>query len=231
VAFSQERTVERHDVVIVDGGNAGISLAARLLRDDLRDVAVVAPLPVHRYEPLLDYVAGGQATMPDLERPTADVVPGGCTWIRDAVEAVDPAAMTVRTRGGRTLHCSPLVLCPGLVQDWEATPGLQSAYTDGWADSSYVPGSAPVVWPRLAPLRSGSVVSTCRRNPRRAVRPRSDLPRTRRSGVPAPVRGVPQVGGHQDLRAVLLDGRPRRGTSRGPAGGQEVHPRVSSSDA
>ena len=45
-------------------------------------------------------------------------------------------AMTVRTRGGSELHCSTLVLCPGLVEDWDATPGLQAAYADGWAAST-----------------------------------------------------------------------------------------------
>src|SRR3712207_9406856 len=90
-----------------------------------RDVTVVAPQPVHRYKPLLNYVGGGQAAMADLERPTRDVVPAGCGWVRDSVDAVDVTAMTVRTRGGRTLHCSTLVLCPGLVEDWDATPGLQ----------------------------------------------------------------------------------------------------------
>ena len=150
--------MERSEIVIIGGGNAGISLGARLIRDGARDVTIVAPQPVHRYKPLLNYVGAGQATMADLERPMADVVPDGCTWIRDSVEAVDPAAITVRTRGGRTLLCSTLVLCPGLVEDWDATPGLQQAYADGWAASTYVPGSAPQVWPRLSPLRGGSVV-------------------------------------------------------------------------
>ncbi|MFP5371378.1 MAG: NAD(P)/FAD-dependent oxidoreductase [Actinomycetes bacterium] len=148
------------EVLIVGGGNAGISLAARLLRDGVRDVTVVAPQPVHRYKPLLNYVGAGEATMAELERPMADVVPDGCTWVRDGVEAVDPAAMTVRTRGGRTLSCSTLVLCPGLVEDWGQTPGLLEAYADGWVASTYVPGSTPQVWPRLSALRSGSVVFT-----------------------------------------------------------------------
>ncbi|WP_347059523.1 FAD/NAD(P)-binding oxidoreductase [Blastococcus sp. HT6-30] len=152
--------MERSDVLIVGGGNAGISLAARLLRDGASDVAVVAPQPVHRYKPLLNYVGAGEATMADLERPMADVVPDGCTWIRDGVEAVDPAAMTLHTRGGRTLHCDTLVLCPGLVEDWEATPGLLQAYADGWVASTYVPGSTPQVWPRLSSVRGGSVVFT-----------------------------------------------------------------------
>ncbi|MGY2065547.1 NAD(P)/FAD-dependent oxidoreductase [Blastococcus sp. SYSU DS0619] len=152
--------MERHEVLIVGGGNAGISLAARLLRDGVRDVAVVAPQPLHRYKPLLNYVGAGEATMADLERPMADVVPDGCTWIRDAVVDVDPTATTVRTRGGRTLHSATLVLCPGLVEDWEATPGLLQAYADGWVASTYVPGSTPQVWPRLSALREGSVVFT-----------------------------------------------------------------------
>ena len=135
--------MERREVLIVGAGNAGISLAAKLLRDGVRGVTVVAAQPVHRYKPLLNYVAGGEATMADLERPMADVVPEGCTWIRDSVESVDPDALTVRTRSGRTLSCATLVLCPGLAEDWDATPGLQAAYADGWAASSYVPGSTP----------------------------------------------------------------------------------------
>lgn len=152
--------MDRTEVLIVGAGNAGISLAAKLLRDGVRGVTVVAAQPVHRYKPLLNYVAGGEATMGDLERPMADVVPDGCTWVRDTVEAVDPAAMTVRTRSGRTLHGETIVLCPGLEEDWDATPGLQAAYADGWAASSYVPGSTPTVWPRLTSLRGGSVVFT-----------------------------------------------------------------------
>ena len=67
--------MERHEVLIVGGGNAGISLAARLVRDGASGVTVVAPQPVHRYKPLLNYVGAGQATMADLERRMADVIP------------------------------------------------------------------------------------------------------------------------------------------------------------
>ncbi len=69
--------MEQHEVLIVGGGNAGISLGARLIRDGVRDVTIVAPQPVHRYKPLLNYVSAGQATMADLERPMGEVVPRG----------------------------------------------------------------------------------------------------------------------------------------------------------
>ncbi len=133
--------MEHHDVLVVGGGNAGISLAARLLHDGFSDVAVVAPEPVHRYRPLLNYVGAGEASMADLERPMRTVVPPGCDWVQDRVVAVDPQARTVRTHRGLTLHWSTLVLCPGMVEDWDATPGLQSAYEAGWAASTYVPST------------------------------------------------------------------------------------------
>lgn len=147
-------------VLIVGGGNAGISLAARLLRDGWRDVVLVEPSPVHRYRPLLNYVGAGEASMRSLEKPMGRVVPDGCRWVRDAVASVDRATRTVTTGRGRRLRYDTLVVCPGLEDDWDATPGLQSAYTAGWATSTYVPSAAPLVQPALRAVRSGTVLFT-----------------------------------------------------------------------
>ena len=149
-----------HDVLIVGGGNAGISLAARLLRNGAPDVAVVESQPVHRYRPLLNYVGTGQATMASLERPAATVVPKGCTWIREQVVAIDPRGRSVRTSDGRRIGYSTLVVCPGLEEDWDATPGLAAAYDEGWAASTFDVTAAPRVWPALQALRGGRVVFT-----------------------------------------------------------------------
>ena len=65
------------DTVIVGAGNAGVSLAARLRRDGIRSVALIDPSPVHRYRPMLNYAAAGQARMSRYERPMATVVPDG----------------------------------------------------------------------------------------------------------------------------------------------------------
>jgi len=148
------------EVLVVGGGNAGISLAAKLLRDGARDVVLVEPSPVHRYRPLLNYVGSGQARPADVERPAGSVMPPGVRWVQDAVAAVEPATRTVRTRRGASIRYGTLVLCPGMHEDWAATPGLQDAYTAGWAGSTYVPSSAPLVWPALRAVREGSVVFT-----------------------------------------------------------------------
>ena len=152
--------MQQHNVLVVGGGNAGISLAARLLRDGAQDVAVVESQPVHRYRPLLNYVGAGEATMESLEKPAADVMPDGCTWIRDHVVAVDAEGRSVLTRDGRRIGCSTLVLCTGLEEDWDSTPGLLEAFAAGWAGSTFVVGTAPRVWPALRDLSAGRVVFT-----------------------------------------------------------------------
>jgi sulfide:quinone oxidoreductase len=149
-----------HDVLVVGGGNAGVSLAARLLRDGVEGVAVAEPQGVHRYRPLLNYVGVGQASMATLERRAGDVMPEGATWVRERVVAVDPASSSVSTASGGTFTWSTLVLCPGLEEDWDATPGLAEAYAQGWAGSTFVIGSVEHVWARLAPLSTGRVVFT-----------------------------------------------------------------------
>ncbi len=150
--------MEHYDVLIVGGGNAGISLAARLLRGGVRDVAVVEAQPVHRYRPMLNYVGAGEASMASLEKPAAEVVPDGCTSIREQVVAVDAGGPSVQTRDGRRIGCSTLVLCPGLEEDWEATPGLHESYASGWAGSTFVVDTAPLVWPALRDLSGGRVL-------------------------------------------------------------------------
>ena len=149
---------QHHDLLVVGGGNAGVSLAARLLRDGASDVAVVTDQLVHVYRPLLNYVGAGEARMSALERSMRQVMPEGCTWIQDAVTSVDPEGSTVRTRSGQTLRYTTLVLAPGLSEDWDATAGLRTAYEDGWAASTYVTAAVPRVWPALSGLRSGTVV-------------------------------------------------------------------------
>jgi sulfide:quinone oxidoreductase len=149
--------MEHHELLVVGGGNAGISLAARLLHDGATSVAVLESQPVHRYRPLLNYVGSGQVSMDRLERPMAAVMPAGCTWIQDEAVGVDAAASAVHTRSGQTLHYSTLVLCPGMSEHWDDILGLQEAYESGWAGSTFVASSAPRVWPALRSAR-GTVV-------------------------------------------------------------------------
>ena len=151
-------TNQHHDVVVIGGGNAGISLAARLLRDGCRDVAVVDPNEVHHYRPLLSYVAGGMATLDDLRRPQADVVPDGAHWYRDRVVGVDPERSTVRLADGDELTYGDLAVCPGSEVDWDAFPGSREAGATPHASTSYLVEHAPDTWAMLSGLREGRAV-------------------------------------------------------------------------
>lgn len=151
-------STQHHDVVVVGGGNAGVSLAARLRRDGRRDIAIVEPEQVHHYRPLLSYVAAGMATLDDLRRPQSSVIPAGCRWYADEVVAVDPDASVVHLAGGDTLTYGDLVVCPGSRVDWAAIPGAEEAMRTPAASTSYLPELAPKTWTMLSSLRAGTAV-------------------------------------------------------------------------
>lgn len=147
-----------HDVLIVGGGNAGVSLAARLRRDGFTDVAIVDPVDVHRYRPLISYVGGGQANMADLEKPQASVIPKGVRWHQERVTGVEPVARSVETESGLRLTATDLVLCPGVTQDWAAIPGSREAVFSDHGASNYVDERAEHTWELIRGLRTGRAV-------------------------------------------------------------------------
>jgi NADPH-dependent 2,4-dienoyl-CoA reductase/sulfur reductase-like enzyme len=145
-------------VVIVGAGQAGVSLAARLRRDGFTDVALIDPRQTHRYRPLLSYVGGGQATLDDLERPQAEVIPPGVTWYRDEITLVDPIARRVETAGGRQVIAEDLVLCPGVTPDWDDVPGSHRAVHSVHGSSNYVDERAPYTWQLVEGFTAGDAV-------------------------------------------------------------------------
>lgn len=158
-------TDESFDVLIIGGGNAGISAAARLLRKGFGAVGVIEPQSVHTYRPLLSYVGGGQASMRSAERTQRSVTPRGCTWIRDSVVGVDAARGTVRCAGGKSYQYRDLVLGAGLVPDDEALPGIDTALDTPFVASNYL-NRAEKTWElvRTVPA-SGHAVFTVPRPP------------------------------------------------------------------
>lgn len=148
-----------HKVVIVGGGTAGISVAARLLKD-IDDVAVIEPSEVHHYQQLWTLVGGGCSTVAKGERTERSVMPKKATWIKDAANAFDPANNAVHTAGGATVTYDALVVCPGIQLDWDKIPGVSETLGENGVSSNYLPDLAPKTWEFVQATKSGTAVFT-----------------------------------------------------------------------
>ncbi len=144
-----------HRIVIVGGGSAGISVAARLRRAGEDDVALVEPAAWHYYQPLWTLVGGGFVGVETTRRREADVVPAGVAWVRDAAAEIDPEGRTVRTAGGARIGYDVLVLCPGLELAFELVPGLAEAMATPQAATNYTAELAPKTAELVRRFRGG----------------------------------------------------------------------------
>jgi len=151
---------QHYEVLIIGGGNAGVSLAARLHRYGVKDVAVVEPQDNHFYQPLFSHIAGGRAKASEATRPQRSVMPEGVEWIRDSAVDIDPASNTVSLASGGQLGFGHLVVCPGLQLDWDKIPGLADAVRSPSGASHYEFTLAAKSWALLSGLKAGTAVFT-----------------------------------------------------------------------
>ena len=119
---------DTHQILVVGGGTGGLTVASQLLnRDDAPDVAVIEPSDTHYYQPLWTLIGAGVFPKEESERPMAEVMPNGATWIQDAAASFDPENNTVTTQNGDTYGYDSLVMAAGIQIDWDGIPGLADA--------------------------------------------------------------------------------------------------------
>ena len=149
-----------HKVVIVGGGNAGISVAARLKRSlkDL-DVALIEPSEKHYYQPLWTLVGGGVVNKKATERSEASVIPKDVTWIRDAVTEFRPEENVVLT-SSRRIGYDFLVVAPGIQLNWGKVAGLPEALGTGGVCSNYSYDLVDKTWEAIKNFKGGTAVFT-----------------------------------------------------------------------
>ena len=152
-------TTAHHQVVIVGGGSAGISVAARLA-GSVSSIAIIDPSEKHYYQPLWTLVGGGCAKRETSERTQRSVMPKGVEWIKDAACAFDPDNFQVMTSGGKTISYDVLVVCPGIQLDWNKIPGVTDTLGRNGVSSNYTYDLAPKTWDFIRNTKSGSAVFT-----------------------------------------------------------------------
>ncbi|PMC76002.1 FAD/NAD(P)-binding oxidoreductase [Brachybacterium sp. UMB0905] len=149
-----------HRVLIIGGGNAGITVAARLRRQGVEDIGLIEPSDKHYYQPLWTLVGGGCARQKETVRSEASVMPQGVAWIKDRATDIDPEQKLVSTAGGVQITYDQLVVCPGIQLDWDAIDGMAEALETPAVSSNYRFDLAPKTWDLIRQLRSGTAVFT-----------------------------------------------------------------------
>lgn len=151
-----------HSIVIVGGGTAGISVAARLTNGwfNKRDVAVIEPADTHYYQPLWTLVGGGVVAKEVTGRPMKSVMPKRVHWIKAAVAEFEPDKNLIRTRDGKVITYDWLVVAAGLQINWDKIPGLKETVTRNGVCSNYSYETVDSTWQNIKNFKGGTAIFT-----------------------------------------------------------------------
>ncbi|MCL6505482.1 MAG: NAD(P)/FAD-dependent oxidoreductase [Bryobacteraceae bacterium] len=150
-----------HQVLIVGGGTAGITVAARLLRADKRlDVAIIEPSDKHYYQPLWTLVGAGVFPKEASARAEADYIPKGAAWLRDAVTEFHPDENALLTRNGQKISYDWLVVAAGIQVLWDQIQGLRESIGRDGVCSNYAFEYVDYTWECIRDFKGGTALFT-----------------------------------------------------------------------
>lgn len=151
----------KYEVVIIGGGSAGIAVASSLLaRSPYLDVAIIDPADMHYYQPGWTMVGGGIFKMESTGRPMSEVIPIGAHWIQQAVTSFDPENKQLILKNAQQVEYKALIVCPGVVLNWDAIKGLTATLGKNGVTSNYRQDLAPYTWQLVQELQQGKAIFT-----------------------------------------------------------------------
>ncbi|KAI9011723.1 hypothetical protein DFJ74DRAFT_610378 [Hyaloraphidium curvatum] len=163
-SYATSASKDGYKVVVIGGGAAGVSVAAKLSNtpgfSGAKNVCIVEPSSTHYYQPLWTLVGAGVKPMTESARPESDVIPHSADWLQARVTKVDPVAKTVSTDGGKTVKYDVLVVAPGIQCDWDKVPGLVQTLGKDGVTSNYSAESAPRTWDFIKGFTGGNAIFT-----------------------------------------------------------------------
>ncbi len=126
-------------ILIIGGGNAGISTAAQLLRKNKNlQIAIIEPSEKHYYQPAWTLVGAGTFNIKKTIRDEASVIPKNVTWIKEAGAGFEPEQNKVTTATGNVFTYDFLVVAPGIQLNWGAVKGLKETIGKNGVTSNYL---------------------------------------------------------------------------------------------
>ncbi|MFB9860101.1 FAD/NAD(P)-binding oxidoreductase [Salinicoccus siamensis] len=153
--------MEHHQILIIGGGTAGITMAARLKRlSHTLDIAIMDPAEDHYYQPLWTLVGGGEVTKEETGRKEATLIPKGVRWYKTPASEIDPYGQTVKTESGTEVHYNYLVVCPGLQLDWDKIEGLADGLGKYGICSNYSYEHVQYTWEMISNFKGGRALFT-----------------------------------------------------------------------
>lgn len=146
-------------VLIIGGGNAGISTAAQLLRKkkDLQ-IAIIEPSEYHYYQPAWTLVGAGIFDVNKTIRREATVIPKNVKWIKEAAATFSPEENKVVTREGNTYTYDYMVVAPGIQLNWGNVKGLKETIGKNGVTSNYSYQFAPYTYQCLQNIKPGDTI-------------------------------------------------------------------------
>ncbi|VEF48182.1 oxidoreductase [Bacillus freudenreichii] len=154
---------KNYRIAIIGGGTAGISTAARLLKD-LRslagDIVIIDPAEKHYYQPLWTLVGGGEAKKEETERSMKELIPEGADWIKAAVTSFKPEENHIQLSDGRRLEYEYLIVAAGIEVHWDGIKGLTETIGKNGVCSNYSYQYTDYTWETIRNFKGGNAVFT-----------------------------------------------------------------------
>lgn len=153
-------------IVIVGGGLAGISTAARLANSiEEPDITVIEPNPKSvTYQPGNTFIGAGLYEKSDVMYDLKDFIPNGVKIIKDKAVEFNPKANKLSVSKGDTIEYDFLVISAGLCMDFSKIKGLEelgdiytvqdskkfnSLFKDSGASTVYNVDGAVITWENM----------------------------------------------------------------------------------
>ncbi|RNB91435.1 NAD(P)/FAD-dependent oxidoreductase [Brevibacillus fluminis] len=152
-----------YTVAIVGAGSAGVSVAARLIRETgkLRgQIVIIDPATKHYYQPLWTLVGGGAAKKEATERDQASVIPDGVDWLQESVELFQPEEKWLQTHEGTRVSYDYLVVAAGIQIDWDRIKGLKESIGKNGVCSNYSYQYVDSTWEFIRSFTGGHAIFT-----------------------------------------------------------------------